>query len=245
MAGPGDEIAAGAGGRGHMRASHADREQVIGTLKVAFVQGMLAKDEFDLRVGQTFASRTYAELAALTADLPAGLTAAQPPTSAQTPGEARVLRPGPVIKVATVLYAAVWPFALLLPWPKDGDGDRLGAVLLVFFSTLLYLYVSAVAGCHLLASRREKRSGRQPPRRPAASAGGQAPRLPPSVSPEGQRPPVDPGHQHTAEVARRRLPRPALPGSGSLRRWHPWELLTATAGNRHAMSAQVVKPANP
>jgi hypothetical protein len=45
MAGPGDEIAAGAGGRGHQRASHADREQVIGTLKAAFVQGMLAKDE--------------------------------------------------------------------------------------------------------------------------------------------------------------------------------------------------------
>jgi len=40
MAGPGDEIAAGAGGRGHPRASHADREQVIGTLKAAFVQGM-------------------------------------------------------------------------------------------------------------------------------------------------------------------------------------------------------------
>ena len=39
MAGPGDEIAAGAGGRGHLRASHADREQVIGVLKAAFVQG--------------------------------------------------------------------------------------------------------------------------------------------------------------------------------------------------------------
>ena len=51
MAGPGYEIAAGAGGRGHLRASHADREQAIGTLKAAFVQGMLAKDEFDLRVG--------------------------------------------------------------------------------------------------------------------------------------------------------------------------------------------------
>ena len=74
MAGPGDEIAAGAGGRGHLRASHADREQVIDTLKAAFVQGRLDKDEFDLRVGQAFASRTYAELAAVTADIPAGLT---------------------------------------------------------------------------------------------------------------------------------------------------------------------------
>jgi hypothetical protein len=55
MAEPGDEIAAGAGGRGHLRASHTDREQVIGTLKAAFVQGLLAKDEFDLRVGQALA----------------------------------------------------------------------------------------------------------------------------------------------------------------------------------------------
>jgi Domain of unknown function (DUF1707) len=79
MAGPGDKIAAGKAGRGYLRASHADREHVIGTLKAAFVQGMLAKDEFDLRVGQTFAARTYAELAALTTDLPAGLAAVQPP----------------------------------------------------------------------------------------------------------------------------------------------------------------------
>ena len=83
MAGPGDEMAAGAGGRDHLRASHADREQVIGTLQAAFVQGMLAKDEFDLRVGQTLTSRTYAELAARTADLPAGLAAAQPPQPAR------------------------------------------------------------------------------------------------------------------------------------------------------------------
>src|SRR6187401_3385540 len=96
MSGPGDEIAAGAGGRGHLRASHADREQVIGTLKAAFAQGMLAKDEFDLQVGQVFASRTYAELAAVTADLPAGLSTAKPPQPARVEGEARVLRPGPV-----------------------------------------------------------------------------------------------------------------------------------------------------
>ena len=38
MAGPGDEIAAGAGGRSYLRASHADREQVIDVLKAAFVQ---------------------------------------------------------------------------------------------------------------------------------------------------------------------------------------------------------------
>ena len=38
-----------AAGRGDLRASHADREQVIGTLKAAFVKGLLTKDELDLR----------------------------------------------------------------------------------------------------------------------------------------------------------------------------------------------------
>jgi len=75
--GPGDGLEAA--GRGHLRASHADRERVIGTLKAAFVQGRLTKDEFDLRVDQTLAARTYAELATLTTDLPAGPADAAPP----------------------------------------------------------------------------------------------------------------------------------------------------------------------
>jgi Domain of unknown function (DUF1707) len=87
---PGNEMAAGAAGRGQLRAAHADREQVIGTLKAAFVQGMLDKDEFDQRVGQTLGSRTYADLAALTADLPAGVAAAQ---SARIPARLTTARP--------------------------------------------------------------------------------------------------------------------------------------------------------
>jgi len=58
-------MATGAGGRSYLRASHADREQVIDLLKAAFVQGRLAKDEFDLRVGRVLASRTYADLCTL------------------------------------------------------------------------------------------------------------------------------------------------------------------------------------
>ena len=47
----------------------AGREQVIAALKAAYVQGRLTKEEFDLRVGQALAM--YAELDALTADIPA------------------------------------------------------------------------------------------------------------------------------------------------------------------------------
>ena len=50
---------------------------MISTLKAAFVQGRLAKEEFDQRVSQTLRSRTYADLAAVTADLPARLIHAE------------------------------------------------------------------------------------------------------------------------------------------------------------------------
>jgi hypothetical protein len=67
-----------AGALGRLRTSHADREQAVDVLKAAFVQGRLAKDEFDLRVGRVLASRTYADLAALTADIPDGVADSEP-----------------------------------------------------------------------------------------------------------------------------------------------------------------------
>ena len=208
--GPGDELAGSAARRGRLRASHADRDQVIDTLKAAFVQGMLAKDEFDLRVSQAFASRTYAELAAVTADLPAEPTAAQPPKPARPQGEQPVLRPGPVIMAATAVNAGVWAFTFIPHWaPRNPESDPPPAIVLLFFTTnLIYPLVLAIAVGFMIAGWREKRSGRRPPRRPAPGAGGQASRRPPSADPGGELPPVDRGHQHTAEVERSHPPRP-------------------------------------
>ena len=78
MTEPGEDTTAAAGGRGHLRASRLDRERVIELLKVAFTQDRLTKDELDARVGQALASRTYADLAGLTADLPADPAPAGP-----------------------------------------------------------------------------------------------------------------------------------------------------------------------
>ena len=183
MGGLGNDMAAGAGGRGHLRVSHADREQVTGMLKAAFVAGMLAKDEFDARVGQAFAARTCAELAAVTADLPAGLTAARPPQPVRAQGRARVLRPGAVLTAATGLYAALWLVALFLP--RDSEGESMAAVNLVVMSTLVYATVVVGAWMQMLDSRRGKRSGRQLPHGPAPGAGGQVSRRPPSAGPAG------------------------------------------------------------
>jgi hypothetical protein len=219
MAEPGDEIAAGASGHGRLRASHADREQVVGVLKAAFVQGRLAKDEFDLRVGEAYASRTYADLAAVTADLPAGLADTPPPRAARAQSEGRVRRPGLVLAVGPAAYAAAWPVGLAVSASgPDQEPPGMGVIVGATFFYIIFLFV---VGAMLVDTWQWKRSARQLPPGRAPSAGGHAsPRLP---SPEAgwQLPPGHPGHRHTAETARRRLPRRSLPGSWSLRRWHP------------------------
>lgn len=79
MSGAVDGNLAAMAGRGHLRASHADREQVIDTLSVAFAQGRLAKDEFDARISQALVSRTYADLAAVVAGIRTGPVVAERP----------------------------------------------------------------------------------------------------------------------------------------------------------------------
>jgi hypothetical protein len=97
---------------GHLRASHVDREQVISALKTAFVQGRLAKDEFDARVGQALASRTRAELAVITADIPvepAGSAGSAGPIDARPAGPVLSVKSGMcVTALAVVLAAFLW-----------------------------------------------------------------------------------------------------------------------------------------
>jgi hypothetical protein len=166
--------AAGGRGRGEFRASHADREQVIGTLKAAFVEGMLSKDEFDQRVGQAFGSRTGKELAGLTADLRVEPVAARSAELARPRDEQPVLRPGPVLAAATALYASVWALAVIPPWHLNSEGDPPhGIILLVFSTTLIYLFVLAIAVGNMLADRIQKRADRRSLRQPAPGEGGQ------------------------------------------------------------------------
>jgi hypothetical protein len=80
MAGPEDLAAAG---RDRQRAGHTDRERLIEALKDAFAHGRLTGDELDMRAGRALSARTHADLAALTADLPA------------EPAAARLARPPP------------------------------------------------------------------------------------------------------------------------------------------------------
>ena len=215
VTGPGDELAVSAADRGYLRVSHAEREQVIGTLKDAFVRGMLAKDEFDLRVGHAFASRTYAELAAVTADLPAGLAAARPPGPARAQGGQPVLRPGQVMAGATALWAGVQAFVFLSPWPAGNENDPASAKIALFaLSNLVYVLVLLICVAFLIAGWRERRSSGRPPRRSAPDAGSRPSRYPPSASPGVEFPPTGPGHQHQAEAGRSRPARPPRQAHG-------------------------------
>jgi Domain of unknown function (DUF1707) len=153
---PGHQGASHVASRGYLRASHADREQVIDVLKAAFVQGMLAKDELDARVGQTFASRTYADLAAVTADLPAGLTRTQPPRKA---ARAKARLPA---SVAVILCpAGIYASAGLVHAVFTGNERLVIAFIMpAFFSFVAWM----VAGVMMVDSWHQRRSrGQLPP----------------------------------------------------------------------------------
>jgi hypothetical protein len=161
MAGPGEERAA-AVDRGRLRASHADREHALDTLKDAFVQGRLSKDELDLRAGQALASRTYADLAALTADLPVVLPGAQPPGETVAAGAQQ-----PVNKA---LMWGSWAVILLVigymvgAFPAD-NLEVLG------IGVLPLLIAAPIAGTLTIDTWRERRSRGQLPPGPAGASG--------------------------------------------------------------------------
>jgi Domain of unknown function (DUF1707) len=79
-----------------LRASDADRDRVIDVLRAATADGRLTADEFNERMEAALASRTFRELAPLTADL-ATTPASRAPESAQAEDVMRIdLRGGSV-----------------------------------------------------------------------------------------------------------------------------------------------------
>jgi Domain of unknown function (DUF1707) len=191
MAGPNDPAAAG---RDQLRAGHADREQVIETLKDAFVHGRLTRDELDTRAGRALTAQTRADLAALTADIPAVPSApdaaaglARPPTPARRWPLARAAAKSGgclVLAFALVLFAAnvLDPRGLGNPYHPWSSLCALVALGLVL--TALGIFATGVA-----TSAEQRRSRRQLPPQPGSggyaleagqsSGTGHGPALPP------------------------------------------------------------------
>ncbi len=177
MTGPQDPAAAG---RGRLRAGHADREQAIDTLKTAFVHGQLTKDELDARAGQALAARTYADLAALTADIPPPATRtaagpARPPAPARRRPLARAAAKSGVCLI--IAAAATWVLALLV----SADGHYHGipganpsyeswAPLPLLLALAAVCTATGILGSAVITSLEQRRSRRQLPPPPGGHA---------------------------------------------------------------------------
>ena len=149
----GDQIAGRAVAPGRLPVTQFDRVRVIGTLKAAFGQGRLTEDEFDARLGQVYASRTYAELAEVTADIPTGLTGIQ-----------RTRDPWRATKLAwRTVYAIILPAIVTLIVLPGGRGNpAMGVVITTAVVTYLLFWLCGVSV--MVYSRQEKRSrGELPP----------------------------------------------------------------------------------
>jgi hypothetical protein len=113
-----------------MRAGDVDREQVLDRLRIAHAEGRLDLDEFDERITATLAARTYADLRALTADLPGQPPAPPAATPPPEPGPLQDLdalqeRDLRCIATASFVYpwwiwvAGPWGLVLLSSWVRD------------------------------------------------------------------------------------------------------------------------------
>jgi pyruvate/2-oxoglutarate dehydrogenase complex dihydrolipoamide acyltransferase (E2) component len=164
VTGPEDRAAAAARA-GRLRAADADREQVIDLLKAAFVQGLLAKDEFGERIGRALASRTYAELAALTADIPAGGPTAPTPHQAAAPKTRRRVSRRAVAGACVLVSAVI----MVIDAAHTDSKASVTANQLYVLCILLFLISFVVFAC-IHFTQQDPPAG-QPPRRPVSDGG--------------------------------------------------------------------------
>ena len=189
-AGRADEAA---GEQGQLRASHADRDQAIDVLKAAFVQGRLTKGEFDLRVGRVFASRTYADLSALTADIPGSVTRAQPSgEDARAPGR---LSFKTAARVGAVGASPAVASAAVVLMQSSGVPAVAGVLLVGLTGVLVTVLLAALL---VLLSWAVRRSQRGPAQGPPSGPAGLASERPSSAR---QLPPTRRDRWHIAEAA--------------------------------------------
>jgi len=86
-----------------LRAADADRERAVEILRQAAAEGRITFDELDERVNQAYAARTFADLEALTGDLPgAKVSASAPAVARYQPVQVPAGTPVPAVSVAVM-----------------------------------------------------------------------------------------------------------------------------------------------
>jgi len=163
-----------AGAQGQLRTSRADRDQAIDVLKAAFVQGRLAKDEFDLRVGRVLASRTYADLTALTADVPSHVVGADlADEHAREPGRALSFKTA--ARVGAVGAAPSMASAAVVLAQSSGVPTIVGVLAVGLTGVLVAVLLATLL---VVLSWVVRRSQREPAQGPPSGPAGLASRRP-------------------------------------------------------------------
>jgi Domain of unknown function (DUF1707) len=163
-------------GGGRLRAGHADREQAIEALKNAFMQGRLTGEELGARTGQALAARTYAELDAVTADIPGGAEVAAPVGPARRwPLVRASVKSGGFLGIAAVFVYSSNVIVNGLDYGSAGDAYRDWARLLNLLALALVVTALVILGRGVAASVKQRRSRKQLPPRPRLDGAGYDP----------------------------------------------------------------------
>jgi hypothetical protein len=89
-----------------MRAADADRDRAADLLRTAAAEGRITFDELDERVSQAYTAKTFADLQAITGDLPGpGITPPAPAARPAAPASVTAGTPGPPASVAIMCSA--------------------------------------------------------------------------------------------------------------------------------------------
>ena len=89
-----------------MRAADTDRDRAADLLRTAAAEGRITFDELDERVSRAYAAKTFADLQAVTGDLPGpGITPPTPAARPAAPPSASAGTPGPPASVAIMCGA--------------------------------------------------------------------------------------------------------------------------------------------
>jgi len=89
-----------------MRAADNDRDRAAELLRAAAAEGRITFEELDERVSQAYAAKTFADLQAITHDLPGpGITPPAPAARPATPPATTTAAPGPAASVAIMCGA--------------------------------------------------------------------------------------------------------------------------------------------
>jgi uncharacterized protein DUF1707 len=154
---------------GWMRASDEDRERVVDLLKTAFIEGLLTTDELGERVGGALAARTHADLAMVTADIPAH-QAVPLPLEIEPPQVRH--RPGPVGKASVVLIAATTGMLVDAALTGEDAGPMANGFYVLFIGSFLVAFATwlwALSADHEDSPANKQKENHFPERRVAST----------------------------------------------------------------------------